>query len=44
IDRFTALLTDAHTLRDVVLFPQLRRHEGQDEPETEAADGESAEQ
>ncbi len=31
IDRFTALITDAQTLRDVVYFPQLRRHEGQDE-------------
>jgi len=37
IDRFTALLTNATTLRDVVYFPQLRRHEGQDEPaETDA--------
>ena len=32
----TALLTDAQTLRDVVYFPQLRRHEGQDEPEAPA--------
>jgi lysyl-tRNA synthetase class 2 len=31
IDRFTALITDAQTLRDVVYFPQLRSHEGQDE-------------
>jgi lysyl-tRNA synthetase class 2 len=41
IDRFTALLTNATTLRDVVYFPQLRRHEGQDEPadeETPAAE------
>jgi len=39
IDRFTALLTNATTLRDVVYFPQLRRHEGQDEPaEAEPAD------
>jgi lysyl-tRNA synthetase class 2 len=37
IDRFTALLTDAHTLRDVVYFPQLRRHEGQDETPAEDA-------
>jgi len=36
IDRFTALLTDAQTLRDVVYFPQLRRHEGQEEPAAEA--------
>jgi lysyl-tRNA synthetase class 2 len=38
IDRFTALLTDAHTLRDVVLFPQLRRHEGEESTEEPAED------
>ncbi len=32
IDRFTALLTNAQTLRDVVYFPQLRRHEGVEVP------------
>jgi lysyl-tRNA synthetase class 2 len=43
IDRFTALLTDAQTLRDVVFFPQLRRHEGQDEPDGTEPDGTPAE-
>ena len=36
IDRFTALLTNATTLRDVVYFPQLRRHEGEEETAEDA--------
>lgn len=30
IDRFTAFLTNAQTLRDVVYFPALRSHEGEE--------------
>ncbi|WP_043604010.1 MULTISPECIES: lysine--tRNA ligase [Protofrankia] len=38
IDRFTALLTDAPTLRDVVLFPTMRgARKGQHAPDDQAA-------
>lgn len=40
IDRFVALITDAPTLRDVVLFPQLREAAGpRDEPASDADGG-----
>jgi lysyl-tRNA synthetase class 2 len=37
IDRFVALITDAPTLRDVVLFPQMR-----EDPEVAPADSDDA--
>jgi len=40
IDRFVALLTNAHTLRDVVFFPQMRDSRGGSNNEAPAPDAE----